>query len=386
MDTLIELFDPQALWNVLSPAQFRPGRILYLGSAEMEHRRQDLLRFFDQLDYHPELHFFATDTTDCRAILQTLTYLHERWPDCAIDVTGGGEIPLLATGIFCAQEQVPVFYFDRGRARFLNVWGCDGLEGSPCTVALSVENVVALAGGSVLGSTHLNHSEDPMDFESEIRAVWKLFLAHQRRWSEYMLYFQQLPRVAVPDGDGLSWAAPVNVSLGNQAVSAPRGFLQELRNAGVLTELSYHKKQAHFRYKNDTMRRWLGISGIWLELFNYVTAVSTKRFDDVKMSVTVDWDGDRRGTSNELDLVLTQGIRSFFVSCKLGTPKTPAVEEIAVLTRRFGGPDARAVLATASDLSRESPAVKQRAQDMGVTIIQRENYLDGSVWDIFRSL
>ena len=110
-------------------------------------------------------------------------------------------------------------------------------------------------------------------------------------------------------------------------------------------------------------------------------ALDSGLFDDVRMSVEFDWDGvvhgDYRDTKNEVDVVLMKGLTPIFVSCKSSMPKAEDLYEIQYLARRFGGSRAKAVLATAEDMSVGARAVFRRAADIGVAVIESDDILDG---------
>ena len=107
-----------------------------------------------------------------------------------------------------------------------------------------------------------------------------------------------------------------------------------------------------------------------------MTAKKSGYFDDVQISVVIDWEGEEEkhsGTINELDILLTKGPTPVFISCKTGVPNTQALNELDVLRERYGGYWAKGVLATMSHLSQVNPAVYRRAADMGIYVLQEED-------------
>ena len=74
-------------------------------------------------------------------------------------------------------------------------------------------------------------------------------------------------------------------------------------------------------------------------------------------------------TRNEIDVMCVAGTMPVFISCKMASPSPLALSEIEVLCRRFGGEAARAVVVTAAEPRRDSPAIYQRAKDLGITLI-----------------
>ena len=159
-------------------------------------------------------------------------------------------------------------------------------------------------------------------------------------------------------------------------------LLEQLEENGLIYSLSVDENKVHFRFRNHVVRQCLTDTGIWLELYVYKEALECGCFDDVQISVVVDWNGianESINTINEIDVVLTRGITPIFISCKYSVPSTTALNEIKTLTDLFGGGYARGVLVTLSDLAEISPATYQRAEDMNIDIIQDEDFERGNV-------
>ena len=103
MNTLIELYDERAIENILAPDMFRPRRIVYLCPGEVirDRRRQETLAaFFRCRGWEPELIFVEASLFKADRILRQLCAIGEKYPDCAIDVTGGSDAALFAAGMF----------------------------------------------------------------------------------------------------------------------------------------------------------------------------------------------------------------------------------------------------------------------------------------------
>ena len=137
MDTLIELYDERAIENILAPDLFRPARIIYLCPTEMAQNRkhQDKLRdFFRRRGWEPEVLFLETSPFKADRILRQLQGIAQKYPDCAMDVTGGSDAALFAAGIFSSQTGIPAFTYSRKKNRFFDISGADFAEDLRCTL------------------------------------------------------------------------------------------------------------------------------------------------------------------------------------------------------------------------------------------------------------
>ena len=121
MNTLIELYDERAIENVLAADMFRPQRIVYLCPTEVAQNKESQKQigdFFRHRGWNPELIFLEASLYKVDRILRQLLAISEKYPDCAMDVTGGSDAELFAAGLFAAKANVRVFTYSRRKNRF----------------------------------------------------------------------------------------------------------------------------------------------------------------------------------------------------------------------------------------------------------------------------
>ena len=95
---------------------FRPQRVVYLCPTEVAQSRERQGRigdFFRHRGWNPELVFVETSLYKADRILRQLLTISEKYPDCAMDVTGGSDAELFAAGLFAARANVSVFTYSR---------------------------------------------------------------------------------------------------------------------------------------------------------------------------------------------------------------------------------------------------------------------------------
>ncbi len=134
MKTLIELYDERAIENVLAPEIFRPERVIYLCPEEeaLDKRRQSgYVEFFRRRHLPVKVSFVSCSRFDADDILRKMTDIHEQYPDCAVDVTGGTDAALFASGIFADRFDVPAFTWSRRQNRFFNIRSAAFAEETP---------------------------------------------------------------------------------------------------------------------------------------------------------------------------------------------------------------------------------------------------------------
>ena len=93
---------------------------------------------------------------------------------------------------------------------------------------------------------------------------------------------------------------------------------------------------------------------------------------EVYQSVMIGWDLEKRpkfNVENEIDVVLMKQGIPIFISCKMTNPKPEDLNEIFALAGSFGGYGAIPALATSTDVRNRATTLWNRAQEMGVTLI-----------------
>lgn len=378
MNTIVELYDDEQILNVLMSLALRPENVVFVGNFKIEQNRDNIERFFKQRKLEIAVHFFTVDVNSASSILSVYEQIILNFPECAFDVSGGRDLPLVMAGIFCAKNQISMYWFDKRKETYFKLSRSEKISETKFNEVFTANDFITLAGGSALRRGHFFSDDFNASMYGTILEIWDIFFYNQKAWSKNAMFFQQIskPEVSKNFVDTLT-----NMKIDSQrSASCVPHIMKKLSDIGVITNLEFYAKRVKFEYKNDLFRRWLSDIGIWLELYTYIQAKNTGFFDFAQVSVIVDWDAktpDSANTINEIDVILTKGLIPIFISCKVGLPSTNALNELFVLTERFGGAYAKAVLVTASNFSAQSPRVYQRAIDLGINVIQREDIENG---------
>ena len=376
MKTLVELFDKEPVENVYSSMAFNPNRVVYIGEKRLMtvEKQEHVRRFFRQKKPSTELYFYQIRTDDMTQIETVFDEIIHRFDHCICDVTGGTDLLLVSAGMLCARKKIPLLFFNIHTGEFVNIYGCEALAGNFQIPALTVENLMALAGGSFIRHGHYSPELELPENRKIIENVWDIIKEDIPRWGRQASYFQQAAKGNdEKNKNALFIHAPIHIQANfKNIVHCDPYFMNRLSAAGAIHSYRMENNRVHYAYKNLLFKRLLSDAGVWLELYTYYTAQRTGFFDDLKTSVIIDWDGkiDPVGTINEVDDILIKGITSLFISCKIGIPSVMAINEIHTLTRQFGGSMAKPVLVTASPLREIPEATRLRAADMGVSLLE----------------
>ncbi len=370
METLIELFDERPLENTLGAEMFRPKRVVYIcpdWAARDAVLQKKLRVYFKSRGLQTELIFFKTDVYDADAVLALLRSILARYPDCAMDITGGTDAVLFAAGLLSAEARIPVFTYSRKKNSVYSIRHADFAVG-PCQLRYQVEDFFRMAGGSVREGRVSNAVLDR--YLPDFDPFFGVFLAHRRDWTKIVTYLQRVSPSSADGGYSLDVSGPYTVK-GERGsrIDAPEAALRDLERIGLIGALRVTPERVFFRFRDSQIRAWLRDVGSVLETYVYKACLDAGIFDDVRLSVIVDWEGENKSdsVSNELDVMACRGVVPLFISCKTCDVKTEALNELAVLRDRFGGEMARAAIITAE---RGNARMRNRAAELDIQVIE----------------
>ena len=381
MNTLIELYDERAIENILAPDMFHPRRIIYLCPREVlrDHtRQQKLAAFYRKRGWEPELIFVGTSLFEADRILRQLFTIEEKYPDCAIDVTGGSDAALFAAGMFAARKGVPAFTYSRRKNRFYDISGADFADDLYCDLTYSIEDFFLMAGGTLLPGRVDNHILS--QYLPYFDPFFSCFLRFRHEWPTIISYIQRISPAEygqIPPLD-ITGSYTVKGERGSRN-SANEDALQELAQIGFIQDLTIiPDQQVSFRFRDVHTRAWLRDVGSVLELYTYKACVDAAIFHDVISSTVVRWDDvlGHGSVLNEIDVMAARGVIPLFLSCKACDIKTEALNELAILRDRFGGKGAKAVIVTTESCN---AAARHRAAQLGIAVIDLEELKTGQL-------
>ena len=381
MDTLIELYDERAIENILAPDMFRPERIVYLCPAELsqDRKRQEKMRsFFLRRGWDPELIFMESSLFKADRILRQLQAIYEKYPDCAVDVTGGSDAALFAAGMFSCKTGTPAFTYSRKQNRFYDISGAVFADNVTCTLSYSVEEFFLMAGGTLLPGRVDNTILSK--YLSDFDPFFECFLRFRRDWTDIISYIQRVspseygqdPSLYIQGKDTVKGDHCSRNTVNEDA-------LRELARIGFIKDLKIVRGESvSFRFRDSNVRTWLRDVGSVLELYSYKACIDSGIFNDVISSAVVRWDEvlGHGSVSNEVDVMAARGVIPLFISCKACDIKTEALNELAILRDRFGGKGAKAAIVTTEPCN---AAARHRAAQLGIAVIDLEELKSGQM-------
>lgn len=383
MKTLIELYDESPIENVLSSEVFQPERTVFLcpeNVAANQSIQRKLRAYFKARGLTTEPVFLASHFFSSEDMSAQLQQVVEQYPDCALDISGGTDAALFASGSFCVGREIPVFTYSRKRSCFFNIHNAPFADELPCTVQHNVADCFLMAGGALREGRVDNRILS--DYLDVLDPFMDLFLRHRMDWVRTVNYMQR----ASQGEPSVQVRAPMVVK-GERGtrLQAPLPVLEDLEALGFLQELKMEGEELSFRFRDLQIRAWLRDIGSVLELYVYKACLDAGVFQDVRTSAVVDWERDVRHDSvtNEIDVMAMRGIVPLFISCKTCDVTTEALNELAILRDRFGGKTAKAAIVTAQ---RCRNVTRHRAAALDIDVIDLEDLRLGRIADQLKAI
>ena len=151
-----------------------------------------------------------------------------------------------------------------------------------------------------------------------------------------------------------------------------------------------------FKYASDAVKACLSREGNILEAMIYFTCLEMGIFDDLNINSEFSWNleegtaGEEQLVNNEIDIIGTKDLRTYFISAKMTVPETAHLMEIKYFADHFGI-DGQAVLVTsnsrtADDSSSRPVSKEERSRLMGVRYINRTVIDEGRLGDVIREI
>ena len=369
MKTLIELYDESPIKNVRATLTFSPDEcILVCPStvAEDKEIKRSLRDFYKYLGSKVKLTFVPVSLDDALRTERVLRELLDSHPDCAINISGGTDAALFATGEVAGD--IPIFTYSSKKETYFEIKNAPFARNMTPDVHLDVASCLMMAGGTLLPGRADNAGLGSRT--EQIDRLFDVFSKYRRIWNSQISYIQ---RISSSEDGNLDAKGRLTENSGGRIVNADARLFQALADAGLILDLEITEDSLRFRFPDETIRFWLRDIGAVLELQVYRACKAAGCFDDVVLSAVVNWqNGELKSdsVSNEIDIMAVQGFRPVFISCKTSEIHTEALNELSILRVRFGGRFSRAILATSGVASKNRAAMRNRAAKLGIELIE----------------
>ena len=378
-DVFVEFFSEEALENIMALLQYKPERIIYLGHKHnmITKKMKSLRKFASITSPDTILEFIEVPRDSLELCIQTIDDICEEYPDARFELTGGGEMFLIAFGYVSASRSPKTLRIDPYTGTEMDFSNDTAPVSSKTNVKISVSENIVLHGGVLRAP--MNDWRFSEQFRDEIRTIWGVAQELRHNWNKHCSVIEEVVKNYPPDENGV-------YRLPKAALRDAIQILERLYEVSMMDFFRFERSQVVFRFRSRQIREIVTKTGNILELHVYEVATrKPTEFTDAAIGAVIDWDGEadpnteytndgrpRSETINEIDVILMRSAVPTFISCKSGRADSKALHELETVTSRFGGRYAKKVLvmATPCDASTSGTSFfKQRAKDMHIWVI-----------------
>ena len=349
MRTLIELYDDQQIYNMLSYFQLKPDRVVFLYRQNQENLIRNSL-----IERKIEAEIVYQEYT-----IDTLNGIVSSYQDeeVYIDVHGGNDLAISMVSAMAAEKGLIPCYAGMTNRTFYWLIGTETKTDHLNLPVLTVREIVELYGGKVRDLPEAYYDDHGR------KAVEECLDSRRKNTKKWNAFCKAMGSLGTRYKGYSAWKADEKFWREYQSVldSIPHIF-DRCEFVNGICEMDFHDT-AYQILVTDT--------GVPFEYETYYQIMDSKAFDDVDLRVNIDWNGGdfvSGDPNSELDVVASKDCRLISISCKAGNYDQQAIYEVQSNAVKFGGLNAVPVLC--ADINMERPEYVEKAEELNVLLIE----------------
>ena len=244
----------------------------------------------------------------------------------------------------------------------------------PKVFNLTIEDVINLKGGEIV--SYMHQSVQHEDSKQTIRRIVEMNLEH------YPAFIHFISRINsfINNAD----------YLGNNKYRLSDDVIRKIESDEIYDYIDdlFVIDGNELEFKNRVLKELVSVSGTFLENYLHIVVGESGYFDDMKMSVVVDFADENceYPVRCEIDSLILKDNHLLFVSCKSSKADTGALNEIYVHNKKFGNSLSKPVLCVCEELDRKYPSIYAKGKELGVYLIDRSSFLEKDINEEFLSI
>ncbi len=400
--TYVEIFDSCSIENIISALAFKPRKVIMVGTDNTAMNRAR--RTYQQVLGKRGSDLVEFSCRSCREslpeMIALLSDIVEQEENCWFDVTGGTDMFLLALGYVWhryPQHNIQIHRFDIEKHCIIDC-DDDGILPFKEFPSLTVKQNLKIYGGKIVSDDafHIKkHSDLPQE---DLQALWDVMTdkrVQNKTWNTTVSKIASFISPKSDDGFCSVYAEGDSITYEKNYLTKENCDLLSCRMMRLLEENGlvsvgkdyYGKFSGALTFKNVFVEQCLSVMGQLLEYKIFDVACKAKKadgvtplFSDVRTGVHIDWlsayKTSETTSTNEVDLVMMDGVIPIFVSCKNGVWDVNELYKLNTVAENFGSKYAKKLLITSSLPTVAEDAVRQRCKDLGIQLVTNAQQLD----------
>ena len=365
MSRLLTVYDDkEPLNNVINEISLDVDEVFYVYHHEVPRTSFNNIARVIRNHKKVDLHFVQLDDDEKQ--------LRELIDENTIVDVGGAKYLSLVLFDMCARLNNKVIYYDAEENLIKDYRTHKPLEIE--VVKLNIEDALRLRGGEIVSQLHHNVTE-----KENKEIIIKLV---EENLDDYSAFIKYMTLVNNKMSD--------NNYLGNYEYAINKRDYDELVGENVFNYIDelFSLMDDRIKFINRKIRDIVTVSGTFLENYLYIRLSEADYFDDIKMSVIIDFSDEKYShpVRCEIDCLVIKDNQLLFCSCKSSKASTDDLNEIFVHNRMFGNSRSKAVIFVGEELDRRYPSMYAKAIELGIYVVDKSSLLSKSASTVFKEI
>lgn len=374
MRVLIKYYDKDVLKNIMAPLSLKPDKIIFLYDKGLQDATYflGLNKCFKRHMPDVLLEKYPVDILSIHSIYEKTTQLILEEDTVFLDLTGGSELMLLAGFKAGSEKKARLYYTDIIGGAILDL---DTQERVKKVARLSLEDFIEAKGARFMGNSH--QEPDPKRYR-DILEMSRILFESLSVWQQTSNFMQIVAARYSPHDLNMESKLILTQKNGHK-VTVNKNLLYAFQKFGFIKNVKMTQNNVSFSFCSVADKQYVINYGVWLELFVFITAKLSGAFDDVKLGAMIDWNAydGQVVTGNEIDVLLSDNSLPIFISCKLRSADSAALNELVVAKKRVGGWFSKGIMVTFGRDKQDKTGTYKRAKELGLEMLDARDVLSG---------
>lgn len=361
---LIKSFDDHNNFNnVIVPLSLDIDEVIFIFHHEVSQNKIDNCRKVIEKYKQIKLSFLKVNKEDAKTIIND---------DVLVDVSANKYISLILHD-FALKNNLEIIYYDE-IDRVIKEYKSHSTYVSKM-FKLSIEDMLNLNGGRITSSLHT-----PISNKKTIKLLYKTIEGTSGEYSRFISFVSKINSL-VTNLDRNKNVFYINEDIKKKIVGDDN-YLRFKEHGLFLLE------DGKLIFFDEEIAKLFTVSGTFLENYLYHKLVESDKFDDVSMSVTIEFNNEqwKYPVRCEIDLLVLKDNSLLFTSVKSNKVEAADLNEIKVHNLMFGNIYSKPVICINSNLSKNSPSIYAKGEELNIAIIDEDSFKNDDVVAQFLSV
>lgn len=361
---LIKSFDDHNNFNnVIVPLSLDISEVIFIFHHDIEKIKINDCKKVIEKHKNIKVSFKRVNKEDAKTIISD---------DVLVDVSASKYISLVLYD-FALKNNLDIIYYDE-RDRVIKEYKSHSIYEDKI-FKLSIEDMLNLNGGRVVSSLH-----KPIKRRDSIELIYKIIEGTSRDYSRFV-----------------SFVGKINSLISYIDRNKNVYYIDETIKSKILSDDNYLRFKQYnlftindnkLTFYNEEIASLFTVSGSFLENYLYHKLLDSKQFDEVLMSVTIEFNNEqwKYPVRCELDCLVLKDNSLLFTSIKSNKVETSDLNEIKVHNVMFGNNYSKPVICINSDLSGNRPSIYAKGEELKIAIIDEDSFRKNEVVKQFISI